>query len=211
MTLPSLIRIRPDGFQWPYSVAQLRADEPRRSISNNPHDEELAALATLDPPVVVIRPIPTDPPSYDAATQELAEGPPVEVDGQWIQAWQVINLPPAPPVADWAGFASWLYAYEPIGLAMGMARASTDPLGEPVATALPAVMQEGRAGNLRAWAEAWGQFRLASQLQPEAAAPILAKAVECHLPADFIAATQDPAGYLAGLQPGTGLQQGAGI
>jgi len=205
MTPPSLIRIRPDGFQWPYTVAQLRADEPRRSISNNPHDQELAALADLDPPVVVIRPVPTDPPPYDAATQRLAEGPPVEVNGQWHQAWQVINLPPAPPVADWAGFADWLYDYEPIGLAMETARASTDPRGEPATTALPTAMQEGRAGNLQAWAKAWWQFLLASQLQPEAAAPILAKAGECHLPVDFIAATQDPAGYLAGLQQGAGI------
>lgn len=201
-TTPSLIRIRPNGFQWPYSLSQLRADEPRLSISSEPHDQELAALATLDPPIVVIRPIPTDPPPYDAGTQKLAEGPPVETDGQWRQAWQVVDLPPAPPVADWSGFASWLYAYPPIGLAMGTARASTDPLGEPATTALPAAMLEGRGGNLRAWAEAWGQFLLASQLQPEAAAPILAKALECHLPADFVAATQDPATYLAELQQG---------
>lgn len=202
MSLPSLFRIRPTGLQWPYSVAQLRADEPRLSISREPHDQELAALATLDPPIVVIRPVATDPPPYDLGTQKLAEGPPVETDGQWRQTWQVIDLPPVPPVADWSGFASWLYAYGAIGEAMEAARASIDPRGEPATTALPTAMQEGRGGNLRAWAEAWGQFLLASQLQPEAAAPILAKALECHLPADFIAATQDPAAFLANLQAG---------
>lgn len=208
----SILRLRQDGPQWPYSVEQFRLDEPRRSISNDPHDGELASFAQLDPPIILIRPVPTDPPEHDPTLFSAREVMPVQdEEGTWRQAWELDPVPPTPPVADWVGFASWLYAYEPIGLAMGAARASTDPLGEPVATALPAVMQEGRAGNLRAWAEAWGQFMLASQLQPEAAAPILAKAGECHLPADFIAATRDPAAYLAGFQPGAGLQQGAGI
>jgi hypothetical protein len=197
MSLPSLIRIRTNGIQWPYSAAQLRVDEPWLSISNEPHDAELAALATLDPPIVVIRPSPTDPPPYDAATQKLLEGPAVKTDGQWRQAWQVINLPPAPPVADWLGFAEWLYQFPAIASAMSVARVSTDPQGEPATTGLPAALQESRGGNPLAWATTWGQFLLASQMPPEAIGAIVAKATACNLPADFISATTDPSTFIA--------------
>lgn len=99
--------------------------------------------------------------------------------------------PPPPPAPDWLGFAGWLYQFPPIAAAMEAARASTDPQGEPATTGLPAAMDEARLrGNYPAFSQTWGQFLLASAMAPEVLAAIVARAVECHLPAEFVAALQ---------------------
>lgn len=93
--------------------------------------------------------------------------------------------------ADWLGFAAWLYQFPPIAAGMAAARLSTDPQGEPATTGLPAAMQEARQSqNYPAWAATWGQFLLASGMDAAALGQIVAKAVECNLPAEFIAALQ---------------------
>lgn len=95
------------------------------------------------------------------------------------------------PDPDWLGFANWLYQFQPIATAMEVARASSDPQGEPATTGLPAAMQEARLNqNYPAWAATWGQFLLASQMPPEALAEIVGRAIACHLPVEFIAALQ---------------------
>jgi hypothetical protein len=91
-----------DGFPVRVTIAQVRAEHPSLSISDDPHDEELASYATLDPPLVLIRPQPTAPPPWDPATQSLVEGAPELADGQWVQVWQVVDLPPRPPTPDFA-------------------------------------------------------------------------------------------------------------
>jgi hypothetical protein len=96
-----------------------------------------------------------------------------------------------PPEADWLGFAGWLYQFPPIAAGMAAARLSTDPQGEPATTGLPAAMQEARQSqNYPAWAATWGQFLLASHMDAAALGQIVAKAAECNLPAEFIAALQ---------------------
>lgn len=105
MTAP--LRLRPEGPQWPYSVAQLRADEPQLSISAAPHAGEIASWLQLQPPIVFIEPQPTDPPEHDPATHRPQEVRPVCADGQWQQAWELVALPPPPepaPAPDWGQF-----------------------------------------------------------------------------------------------------------
>lgn len=41
---------------------------------------------------------PTEPPAYDPETEQLVEGKPELVEGQWRQAWTVEPLPPEPVV-----------------------------------------------------------------------------------------------------------------
>jgi hypothetical protein len=89
-----------NGTPEPYSVAQFRADYPWLSISDLPHDGELAAFAACDPPILLFRPRPTPPPPWDPATQVLAEDLPILVGDQWRQAWRVEDLPPPPPAPD---------------------------------------------------------------------------------------------------------------
>ncbi len=144
----------------------------------------------LVPPLVVLEVIQQPPPPHDPATQRL-EPDAGTVDlmaSTMTRGWLVVTLPPA---SDWMGFASWLYVFPPIAAAMEAARLSTDPQGEPATTGLPAALQEARLNeNYPAWAATWGQFLLASQMPPEALAEIIAKAMACNLPADFIAALQ---------------------
>jgi hypothetical protein len=97
--------------------------------------------------------------------------------------------PPLEP--QWLEFVTWLYSQPAMMVAMGAARASTSPQGEPATTALPAALEAARnEGNYPAFALTWGQFLLASGLPAQALAPIVAKAQEMHLPAEFVAALQ---------------------
>jgi hypothetical protein len=91
-----------DGLPVRVTIAQVRAEHPRLSFSDDPHDEELASYATLDPPLILIRPQPTAPPSWDPATQSLVEGLPELVEEEWVQVWQVEDIPPPPPTPDFA-------------------------------------------------------------------------------------------------------------
>ena len=102
--MSDLLRVRNGTPQWPYSLAQLRADEPRLSFSSDPSDEDYAALATqLDPPIFVYRVQIVGQPAYDTATQVIVPGfPELLPDGKWYQVWIIQDLPPRP--ADQPGF-----------------------------------------------------------------------------------------------------------
>lgn len=89
VNMTTLIRINENTPVWPYSRAQLAADEPRLSLSYELPDRELASLATLEPPVLVHRVGPVDPPTVDPRTERLAEVQPIEIDGTWTQQWEV--------------------------------------------------------------------------------------------------------------------------
>lgn len=114
------------------------------------------------------------------------------INGTVTYGW-ILHAPPPPPGPEskWLDFVTWLYAEPMMMTAMDAARLSTHPQGEPATTALPAALQEARLQqNYPAFALTWGQFVLASGLPPQALAPIVAKAAEFNLPAEFIAALQ---------------------
>lgn len=67
---------------YPYSVAQLRADNPGTSFPANPPDALLAEWGVF--PVA-----PVDPPPHDALTETLVEGAPIEIGGGRFQTWTV--------------------------------------------------------------------------------------------------------------------------
>jgi len=184
----TLLRFRPDGPQWPYTVAQFRADEPQLSISNNPHPGELASYAELNPPILIYQVQPTDPPEHDSAPQRAEEVMPVEVDGVWQQAWQLIDLPPvppAPPMPDWGGFKSGLLVSEAVAQVMGAAREAGC---EPAVTNLPVALEKAQAGSVGEFAACWSLVASAGGATSEALAALVAAAEACQLPADFVAA-----------------------
>lgn len=71
--------------KYPYSISELRKDNPQVSFPKNPGDELLAAFN-------VVRVQPTDFPAYNSMTQRIEEGQPVFSDGQWVQAWKATPL-----------------------------------------------------------------------------------------------------------------------
>lgn len=85
----------------PYSVSKFREDYPKISISNNPHDDELASFAFCNPPIILFRPLSTTPPPYNATTHKLVETTPILVNNLWYQSWSIQELPPQPPEPNW--------------------------------------------------------------------------------------------------------------
>ena len=72
---------------YPYSITQLRRDNPRTSFPKKPTDASLASWGVY--PVSV-----TAQPTFSHATQNIADGDPVLVDGQWQQTWVVTDATP---------------------------------------------------------------------------------------------------------------------
>lgn len=157
-----------------------------------PDDEPVVGL---DPRYLVMQLIQEPQPAYDPQAERLEPTEAIDLDALTVtRGWIIVPLdPPAPPepAADWLGFAGWLYGYGPMAVAMEAARASRDPQGEPATTGLPAAMDEARLrGNYVPFALSWGQFLAASGLPAAEVAAIVARAQECNLPAQFIAALQ---------------------
>lgn len=69
---------------YPYTVGELRRDNPNTSFPKRPTDATLASWDVY--PVVNV-----DSPAFSHATQNLTEGDPVLVDGQWQQTWVVTD------------------------------------------------------------------------------------------------------------------------
>jgi hypothetical protein len=81
--MSDLIRLNP--IRWPYSLAQLRIDEPTRSFSPAPSDREYAELDCY-------RKQPQPQPEFDPATHRVVEVHPALVGGQWLQQWEIVEL-----------------------------------------------------------------------------------------------------------------------
>jgi len=76
---------RTDGITTPYSIGQLRRENPQVSFPQNIPEATLAEYSVY--PLT-----PTDQPAYDPATHRIEEGTPVLVKGAWTQAWNVTAL-----------------------------------------------------------------------------------------------------------------------
>lgn len=71
--------------KYPYSIGELRRDNPQVSFPKNPSAEMLASYSVF--PVK-----PTVQPGLDPFTQRLDEGAPVLQAGEWVQVWSVTAL-----------------------------------------------------------------------------------------------------------------------
>tara|TARA_S200002703_G_scaffold35418_1_gene30469 strand:+ start:11158 stop:11619 length:462 start_codon:yes stop_codon:yes gene_type:complete len=67
---------------FPYSIGDLRRDNPNTSFPRNPSHDVLADWNVFP---VVDRPAP----EYDAATQNCTQINPTLEDGEWVMTWQV--------------------------------------------------------------------------------------------------------------------------
>jgi hypothetical protein len=173
--------IRLDPFRWPYSVAQLRLDEPSRSISVSPRAEELAFYG-------VFRVTPQGQPEFDPAVERVQEVQPVEADGQWLQQWELIELTPEEQEAyyrannppRWIEF--WAALPADVDALLAAARAASPRLELGLGVGL------GKAadGDSRVFLSAWQQAKSLGLIPPELVAGVQSLATEYDLPAQFV-------------------------
>jgi hypothetical protein len=78
---------------YPYSIGQLRNDNPNVSFPKSVPDATLAAYGVYSVTVEA-------PPIYNASTQKIAENAhPTDVNGQWIVGWTITDMSPDELVA----------------------------------------------------------------------------------------------------------------
>ena len=70
---------------YPYSIGDLRRDNPNTSFPRNPSVELLADWNVFP---VVDRPVPM----YDASTKTITQTEPTLENGEWVTNWKVSNL-----------------------------------------------------------------------------------------------------------------------
>lgn len=80
-----MLKIIDNQITYPYSVGQLRRDNPQVSFPREIPDERLADWG-------VHRVAKVAQPVYDPETQTVEEGQPVLVEGIWTQVWNVREL-----------------------------------------------------------------------------------------------------------------------
>ena len=190
--MAGLLRLHPTGPQWPYSVAQLRADEPRLSVSNNPHPAELASYAALDPPILLFVVKDVSPPAIDPRSQRLVLG--VElVDKEWRQVWSLrdateqeiadfdeANRPPP----RWVEFGAAVQVSAPVIQVVTVALQQLPPLGLGLAVGLG----KSEDGKPASFLSSWTIARSLGMVTPEIAAELAELAQDFDLPASFVAA-----------------------
>lgn len=145
--MTQLLRLLPTGPIWPYSVSQFRRDEPWLSISDAPHDAELASYGELDPPILVRRVIPVEPAEFDSTTHYVQEVMPTEIDGAWLQTWQVQPLPPVVPKPDYRGFYDALLISTVYNAALQQVMAAPTPGPAAALAVLISALQDALNGR----------------------------------------------------------------
>lgn len=179
-----LLRLLPTGPIWPYSVTQFRLDEPWLSISNFPHDEELASYSKLDPPIIVVRPVPTEPPDYDTTTHYSMEVMPVQVGDTWQQSWEIKELPPLQPISRWVDFSAVIMALPAINTML----AAVLQVAPGLYGGLVVGLQQASEGDSRVFLNSWNTAYAMGLISNELIAIVQATAIEYDLPEAFIEA-----------------------
>jgi hypothetical protein len=181
----TLIRLNP--LRWPYSLQQLRTDEPRRSFSSSPSERELAHYD-------VFRVVAQPQPSYDPAIHKVIEAQPVEADGQWLQQWELIELSEAEQEAyyrqthppRWIEFAAALPQE-----VRDLLRAAWD-LDPLLKDSLSIGLGKAADGDPRVFLSAWQTARGIGLISPELVTGLQGLAVQYDLPADFVVGLAGP-------------------
>ncbi|MFE8033796.1 tail fiber assembly protein [Thiohalocapsa marina] len=82
------LRLNQETVTYPYSIADLRADNSDTSFPSEMSDALLASFG--------VYPVASVPrPQYDAVTQNISEGTPVQQGDAWVQMWVVSDASPA--------------------------------------------------------------------------------------------------------------------
>jgi len=181
--MSDLVRLNP--LRWPYSLAQLRVDEPTKSFSPAPSTAELAHYGCY-------RVLPQAQPEYDPAAEKVVEVAPIEDGGQWLQQWELVPLTEAEQEAyyrannppRWIEF--WAALPADVDALLAAARAASPRLELGLGVGL------GKAadGDSRVFLSAWQQAKSLGLIPPELVAGVQALAVAFDLPAEFVGGLQ---------------------
>lgn len=183
-----MIRVIDSQATWPYSLSQLRADEPSRSFSISPSDAELAEYG-------VFRVQAQPQPEYDPATHRVAEVVPALVDGSWQQQWELVPLTPEEAEAhyrathppQWIAFGNAVTALAEINTMLAAALQSVPAL----AMALSVGLGKAADGDSRVFLAAWQAGRAGGLIPVALVAQIQQLATQHDLPPEFVAGLGD--------------------
>jgi hypothetical protein len=175
----NLIRLNP--FRWPYSLQQLRQDEPGQSFSDNPSAAELAYYEAFR---VILQP----PPEYDPTIEKVVQIEPVLENGQWLQQWEIVELTPEEAEAyyrathppQWIEF--WAALPPEVDLLLAAARNASPRLELGLGVGL------GKAadGDSRVFLGAWQNAKGLGLVEQELIDGIQVLASQYDLPAEFV-------------------------
>jgi hypothetical protein len=179
--MTQLLRLNP--LRWPYSLGQLRADEPSRSFSSSPSDAELAEYNVF--PVQ-----PTAQPSYDPTVQRVEEITPTQDGDTWCQQWQVVQLTPEEQAAyyrathppRWLEFGGVLQADAGINALLTAALAAAPAL----ALGLSIGLGKAADGDDRVFLQSWQQAKALGLISTQLAQFVHDQAIAHDLPEAFV-------------------------
>jgi hypothetical protein len=87
------VKVTNGSIQYPYTIGQLRKDNPNTSFPAYISADTLAAYG-----VYSVQEVP--PPEVDPLTKRHEQTVPTQVDGKWTQTWQVLQLPEDKAIAN---------------------------------------------------------------------------------------------------------------
>lgn len=182
--MTNLVRLKDGVVIWPYSLGQLRLDEPSQSFSWAPSDAELAYYNCY-------RVQPSTPPVVDPSVERVVQVQPTESDGVWSQQWNVIALTPEEQAAyqaqehppRWLEFGQVVQSSPEINALLGQALQNAPAL----AMALSVGLGKAADGDARVFSGAWSAAMAAGLITPELVMLTQDIATAHDLPAEFIA------------------------
>jgi hypothetical protein len=177
--------IRLDPVRWPYSLGQLRQDEPSYSFSANPSKAEFAYFDVyyFEDVVTLLQ-----PPGFDPETHWLQQRPPIEVNGVLTQQWALIAY------TDEELEARYKAAHPPRWVDFTNA-VLANPAVAALYDAAPSLLCHGLTGGLlqtvnasdsRTFVNVWGMARSAGLVSTELLNGVQALAAAHDLPEEFM-------------------------
>ena len=181
--MANLVRVKDGAVIWPYSLGQLRLDEPAQSFSWAPSNAELAHYSCY-------RVQPSTPPVVDPAIEKVVQVTPIEIDGVWTQQWNVVALTTEEQTAyqsqqhppRWLEFGRMVQSSPEINALLGQALQNAPAL----AMALSVGLGKAADGDARVFSGAWSAAMVAGLITPELIALTQDIATAHDLPAKFI-------------------------
>jgi hypothetical protein len=183
--MTDLIRLNPT--RWPYSLAQLRLDEPSRSFSSAPSNADLAHYD-------VFRVVPQPAPTFDPATHREVEVQPFDADGQWLQQWELVELSEAEREAYYRSThpPRWIEFNDALPAEVDALLAAAQTVSPRLALALGVGLGKAADGDSRVFLGAWQTCRGIGLIAPELVTGLQGLAGQFDLPPEFITGLAGP-------------------